>query len=189
MSRPSTSAATRSPSGWFFGRLKPFVGDKPPAVVTNIRRITPSIGKSGFSRKKRIASYARSRGFTLFELIIGLVLVTILLSIAIPSMRDSLQRNKVATSTNQYVALINVARSEALRTGRTVAICRSADPEAASPTCNATNYTGWLVYRYGNSDTAARAYDSSIGGETLVRVAVLPITRSGGVISSASVCA
>lgn len=170
----------------FIGPVKPFIGYILPLVQPIIRDKPPLVGiglnSSDFSR-----SSSGQHGFTLIELVITLVLVTILLALAVPNMRDALWRNKVITAANEFVALLNLARGEALRTGSTTAVCRSPDPEAAAPACNVANYTGWLAYRYGNADINARAYNSA-SNDVIVRVAVLPITRGGGgVISSNSV--
>ncbi len=170
----------------FVGPDKPFIGYILPLVQPAIRNKLPSIG-SALNSSDLSHHSSGQRGFTLIELVITLVLVTILLALAVPNMRDALWRNKVITAANEYVALLNLARGEALRTGSTTAVCRSPDPEAVAPACNVVNYTGWLAYRYGNADINARAYNSA-SNDVIVRVAVLPLTRyAGGAISSNSV--
>jgi len=55
------------------------------------------------------------RGFTLIELIIVIALMAILISWAFPSLRQSIQSNQVIAQNNEFVAMLNYARSEAIR--------------------------------------------------------------------------
>jgi type IV fimbrial biogenesis protein FimT len=62
------------------------------------------------------------RGFTLIELMIGLVLVAVLLGIGVPSFRSFILDQRLrATSTDLSIALIT-ARSEAVKRNRTVTL-------------------------------------------------------------------
>lgn len=62
----------------------------------------------------------RARGVTLIELMITLVVMGITLSIAIPNFHDMIVENDVTAQVNDFILAINVARSEASRTGATV---------------------------------------------------------------------
>lgn len=63
------------------------------------------------------------RGFTLVELMITIAVAAILLAIAIPGFRDLILRNELTTATNDWVAAVNLARSEAVRRGVPVVVC------------------------------------------------------------------
>lgn len=65
---------------------------------------------------------ARHQGFSLIELMITIVLAAILLAVAIPSFRSIIQNNRLATSANQLVTGLTVARSEAIKRGREVVV-------------------------------------------------------------------
>jgi len=57
----------------------------------------------------------KSRGFTLIELVIAIVMIAILTSIAFPSMRSFIVRNRVRDAATDILIALNQARSEALK--------------------------------------------------------------------------
>lgn len=61
-----------------------------------------------------------SAGFTLPELMIVLGIVGILLTAGMPSFRDYLQTQQVATASDQFLFALNLARSEAIQRGARV---------------------------------------------------------------------
>ncbi|MFT5099610.1 MAG: type IV fimbrial biogenesis protein FimT [Planctomycetaceae bacterium] len=82
---------------------------------------------------------SRSSGVTLMELLIGLVIVSIGMTVAVPSFQGMIARNTVATDVNEMLFAINLARSEASRTGSSVKIL------ATTPTEDNEFGTGWCV--------------------------------------------
>lgn len=62
------------------------------------------------------------RGFTLIELVITLLILIVLTSVAAPAMREMNVRATVAGTTNDLVAALNLARSEAVKRGRNVSL-------------------------------------------------------------------
>jgi type IV fimbrial biogenesis protein FimT len=108
------------------------------------------------------------QGFTLIELMIGIALAAIVLTMAVPSFSTAIKNNKVVTTTNELITDINFARGEAVKRGKPVVLCRSASPANATPTCSgsANNWgTGWLVFVDTDADSS---YDSA--SDILVRV-------------------
>ncbi len=79
-----------------------------------------------------------SDGLTLLELLIGLAIATILLTIAIPSFNDMLNRNHVASSVNGFISSLHFARSEAVSREMWVTLCPSRDGASCVP-----DYTSW----------------------------------------------
>ncbi len=63
-----------------------------------------------------------ARGFTLVELMITIFVAAILVTLALPSFREVLISNRVTSSTNQLVADLQLARSEAVNRGTLVAV-------------------------------------------------------------------
>lgn len=59
----------------------------------------------------------RSVGFTLIELIVGLAVFGILVAIALPSFRSSIQKTKADADASDLVRLLNYARLEAIDRG------------------------------------------------------------------------
>ncbi len=83
----------------------------------------------------------RSEGFTLVELMVVIAIVAILAALAFPSFEGSMRSNRVATTTNEMLASLSFARSEAVRSSTTSEVCASAD----GATCVGTWNDGWLV--------------------------------------------
>lgn len=71
-------------------------------------------------------SLRRSFGFTLVELMVTIAVVAILAAIAFPSFQTTLRTNRVAAANNEILGLVNLARSEAIRSGRGGGVCGSA---------------------------------------------------------------
>lgn len=88
------------------------------------------------------------RGFTLVELLVVLVIAGILFGYAVPGMRVYIQNGRIVTYTNELIADLSLARSEAIKRAGRVVICKSANPQAAVPTCTAAGNwtTGRLVF-------------------------------------------
>lgn len=57
----------------------------------------------------------RSRGFTVIELLIGIVLMAVLLALAAPSVKQYAANQRVKASAVELVAALNYARSEAIK--------------------------------------------------------------------------
>jgi type IV fimbrial biogenesis protein FimT len=61
-------------------------------------------------------------GFTIIELMMAVAIAAILATIAVPSFSGSIARNRVSSISSDYVAALNVARSEAIRRSRPVTL-------------------------------------------------------------------
>lgn len=71
----------------------------------------------------RSAANPAPAGFTLVELLVVIAIAAILVSIAVPSLQDTVQRNRADTASNQFAAVLAMARSEAIKQGTTVSVC------------------------------------------------------------------
>lgn len=74
-------------------------------------------------------------GFTLMELIITLTIASILAVVAVPSFQSFVLENRLTTQTNDLVADLAFARSEAIKRGRNVTVCVR---DAGANTCDTT---------------------------------------------------
>lgn len=88
-----------------------------------------------------------------------LAIIAILTTLAIPSFTRLLQTNTMSSIVNTVMADLRYARSESMRRGGSVVMCRSDDPEAASPVCKTTSgpggngwVSGWIVFLDMNND-------------------------------------
>lgn len=84
----------------------------------------------------------QTKGFTLLELMVTISIAAILLAIGLPSFQATLRSNQVATTTNELLASISLARSEAIRGTRSAGVCASSD----GASCGADWNAGWLVW-------------------------------------------
>lgn len=89
----------------------------------------------------------RVAGFTLIELMVTVAIAAILLLIAVPSFRDTIARSRVASGSSSLSVAFNTAKSEAVKRGRNVTICKSANITANPPTCvTAGDWSqGWVI--------------------------------------------
>ena len=101
-------------------------------------------------------------GFTLYELMITLMVVAIILSFGIPNLRDFTLNGRMTSAANDLHAAFLMARSEAAHAKTNVTICASADPMGAA-NCGGTWDQGYVVFI---DDNANRARDA---GEAILR--------------------
>jgi type IV fimbrial biogenesis protein FimT len=99
----------------------------------------------------------KSRGFTLIEAVVVIAIVAILTALAAPSFTSLIQSNAISSNVNSFLSDMRFARSEAVRRGGAVVMCRSNAPEstqACNGTTSATNgwTTGWIVFDDLNND-------------------------------------
>lgn len=87
-------------------------------------------------------------GFTLVELMITLTIAGIMLSLAAPSFQTFIRNTQVRSAADDLVSIFNYSRSEAVKRGWPVTVCKSANVEAAAPTCSTSAgwKDGWLAF-------------------------------------------
>ncbi len=126
------------------------------------------------SRLKRLVFLRRSKGFNLLELVITISLVSILTVLAVPGFEAISNINRLSGTSNEFLTTLQMARSESIRKGVRVVVCRSANPdEGAAAICSTAsgNWSGWIVFVDDGAGTAANARNGvRNSGETLVRV-------------------
>ena len=86
----------------------------------------------------------RNFGFTLIELMITVALLALLLTLGVPSFLGAVEQNNLATKHNLMVSSINMARSEAVKRGQTVTLCKSTDGSTCSTSDDFDD--GWIVF-------------------------------------------
>ncbi len=125
-----------------------------------------------------------NRGFTLIELLVTLSIAAILAAIALPSFDATIQRNRISITASNLQADLAYARSEAVRRGRSVALCPAT--LGASASCNGgTDWaTGWIVFVDQNGNGALDADESVLRQRSPERN--LSVSPLSGSLASAS---
>lgn len=113
-------------------------------------------------------SASRSRGFTLIELMVTLAVAAILLTIGVPSFRDLMIKSRLSGQVQEFYGALGYARSEAIKRGNYVSICKSADGSSCGD--NTVSWSnGWIVFANNDNDSPA-VRDISPNEEPLLRV-------------------
>jgi type IV fimbrial biogenesis protein FimT len=90
---------------------------------------------------------AHNAGFTLTEMMVALGVAAILAGLAAPNVRDFIRNSRLTNAANDLLHSLQVARTEAIkRQVGNVAVCGSADPVTANPTCAYNTFRGWIVF-------------------------------------------
>lgn len=102
-----------------------------------------------------------THGFTLVELLVTLAIMAITLTLGVPSFKDTIRENRLAGHSNRFLSALNIARSEAIKRGAVVTVCK-ANVDATPPACNGNPCDsgggancwekGWLVFTDTNGD-------------------------------------
>jgi len=94
----------------------------------------------------------KNRGVTLIELIVTISIAGILLSMAMPSFTSIINSTRLTTYANEWVAALNLARSEAVKRGVQISIRRKGST-------NQNWDSGWDVFTDVNGNGTLDAAD------------------------------
>jgi type IV fimbrial biogenesis protein FimT len=109
---------------------------------------------------KRSSAVKKSHvGFTLVELMITLAIAGIVATVGVPSFMSMIASNRVTAASNELVTALNLAKSEAIRSGQNTVLCKSANGTA----CGGNWSDGWLLFSDTNANKAVDA------GEQIIR--------------------
>ncbi|WP_168927526.1 GspH/FimT family pseudopilin [Nitrincola alkalilacustris] len=121
-------------------------------------------------------------GITLIELMMVLVLMAVLMLVGVPGFQQVIAQNRAASTANDLLYHLQLARSEALRHARVVTLCpvTEAEPEECAAVDDWAG--GWILFVDANGNG-----DYDVGDDTLLRSAPpLPgqVTLEGPVFMS-----
>jgi len=103
-----------------------------------------------------------SRGFTLVELMITLAVAAIILGFAAPNFQNMILHNTANRDRDTLYNALVYARTEAIKRGKRVAICKSTNTTSCDSTAAWTS--GWLIFEDLDGDSTLDA------GEMILRV-------------------
>ena len=109
------------------------------------------------------------QGYTLIELMVVVAVMAILLTVGLPQLNTFFGSNRMIANTNDFVSAIQIARSEAIKRGGRVSMCKSSNADAGTPSCaTGSNWEdGWIVFV--DSDSTTGQYNSASDGVLLRR--------------------
>lgn len=111
----------------FICHLPPFIGQTKPIRLPFVGKKLPSV---------------RVAGFTMIELIITMTIAGIIMALAVPAMTNLIKTHRLSGQANDLVGDLAFARSEAIKRGTTITICKQ-DAGNSSPRCDTNNTTAW----------------------------------------------
>jgi len=89
-----------------------------------------------------------SAGFTLIELMVTVLVLSVLLSLAVPSFTKNIREGKIVSTSEELQSALQLTRSEAIMRHGDVIVCRR---NSAGDACeNGTDWSaGWLIQQSG----------------------------------------
>jgi len=114
---------------------------------------------------KQPASRRRTfTGMTLVEALVGITVIGVLLALSAPALSSTLERMRLAKATNDLLGDIVLARTESIRTGQRVVVCKGRLDVGCLT--GATDWNGgWIVFIDRNRNGARDLTDA---GEILI---------------------
>jgi len=117
-------------------------------------------------------------GFTLYELLITMLIVGVVLSLGVPNLAEFTANSRLSSSANDLHASFQLARSAAARAKTNITICASANALDAGANCGGTWDQGYIVFvdddgdlnRAGATETVLRAH-GEIATDVIMSVA------------------
>ena len=99
-------------------------------------------------------SMERHKGFTVVELLITIVVVSILLATAVPSILQMVKNNRVTMQANKLVTSVQLGRNEAVKRGTRTTVC--AANTTLDDCAGSSNWAnGWIVFSNLDNDSTA----------------------------------
>lgn len=105
--------------------------------------------KNSFTQKASLSG-GRNFGFTLPELLVTVLIMAIVMSIAVPSLKPLISRQDLIAKASLLSSTLAYARNEAVARVDSVTLCGTSDQVSCSGTSDLSE--GWLVFLDKNAD-------------------------------------
>lgn len=117
-----------------------------------------------------------SKGFTLYELLITVLIIGVILAVGVPNLRQFTQNSRMTATANDLLSAFHLARTEASRAKANITICASANSTDAAADCGGEWKQGYIVFidtngdlsRSGANETVLRAQPAAASGVDFV---------------------
>ncbi len=117
----------------------------------------------------------RQTGFTLYELLITVLVIGVILTIGVPNMAEFTQNSRLTSASNDLLSSFQLARSEAARSKTNITICASDNSLDAAANCGGAFNDGWIIFmdidgdlnRAGAGENVLRAHPAPPSGVTV----------------------
>ncbi|WP_373921689.1 GspH/FimT family pseudopilin [Undibacterium cyanobacteriorum] len=128
----------------------------------------------------------RNQGFTLAESLMVLLILSILLALAIPAYGSFVIKTRITTATSELHGTILYARSEAIKRGGAVIICRSSSTRSENPQCDKGPDalglgwgSGWIVFHDKDRNRRLNAGDEIL----MMRASFFSSNKDGAILT------
>lgn len=102
----------------------------------------------------------REQGVTLIELLTVITIVAVLAAVGVPSFQETIVRNRMVAQSNEFLSALNFTRSEAIKRGHSVTMCRSTNATSCANTGGWES--GWLTFSDPNGNGTMDTGEASI---------------------------
>ena len=93
-------------------------------------------------------------GFTLYELLVTVLIIGVVLSLGLPNVSQYGQNSRLTSTANDLLGSFHLARRAAARAKTNITICASDNSMTATPACSGEFEDGWIVFVDNNGDIA-----------------------------------
>jgi type IV fimbrial biogenesis protein FimT len=92
----------------------------------------------------------KTKGFSIFELVIAVAIAALLVALAIPNFSESIKNNRLASKANDLVVGLKIARQTAISRSVLTFVCHTNNANTNTPTCGGGTggdwNTGFVIY-------------------------------------------
>ncbi len=108
-------------------------------------------------------------GFTLYELLITIVIIGIVLTFGIPNFGVFTQNSRITSTANDLHSSFYLGRSEAARSKSNITICASNNSMGAATCTGGTFDDGWIIFVDLDGNIQRPGGPNVVGGENVLR--------------------